>query len=109
MIEMTTTNPPVSVFRLRLGVSLFVVWWLPIYLFATEIDAWLGIPSSSTATRNTVIVIMTVQTIIGLFGLYLVGGELADILKHTKFKKMPGVIWHLLWSGELKDSKPSQT
>ena len=105
---MSTVNHPISIFRLRFGVSFFVFWWLPIYLLAPQIDTWLGIANSSTVSRNTVIVIMVVQTVVGLTGLYLVGGELADILRHTKFKDMPGIVWHLLWSGKLDSSQPDQ-
>jgi hypothetical protein len=86
----------VSIIRLRLGVILFILWWIPIWLFA---------PFAARLSGNTlthaVIVMACAQTIIGLVGLFLVGKQVARLVQHTSYRKLPSLIWNLFWRGRL--------
>ena len=88
----------VSVFRLRLGVLLIGIWWIPIWLLAPVVAHLTGQPVGSVT-----ITIAIVQTIIGLIGALLAGRQAAKIVRHTGFRAVPGKIWHVLWTGTLTE------
>lgn len=102
---MSATDKKVSVLKLRLGVLMFIIWWIPIYLAFPAINSELN---ATTKKQQAIIalVIITIQTIIGILGLMLVGKSLAYTLKKVKSKKIPIVIWRMLWSGKT-DIDPS--
>ena len=89
----------VSVPRLRIGVILFVIWWLPLYLLVPTISALAS--GSGYSTRNIFIAVIVAQSVIGLLGLALVGKQAAVVLKKVKPKQMPKVMWHVFWSGQV--------
>ncbi len=104
----------ISVSRLRIGVLLFIVWWIPIYLslpiLYNELNA--NTKESQAAIAFTV---LTIQGIVGFIGLLLVGKELAFTLKQVKYKKLPATIGRMLWNGDtsiktenLKPKKPKK-
>ena len=87
----------VSVFRLRLGVVLIGIWWIPLWLLAPLVAHFV------TASVGTVtIVIAIVQTILGLIGVLLAGRQAAKIVRHTGYRAIPGKIWRVLWTGRLE-------
>lgn len=90
------SDPKISISptRLRVGVLLIFIWWLPIWLVAPQIANLLGVDSN-----NARIFIMIIQTIIGFFGLLIVGKQVASIMKGTPFKKMIPTVWKVLRSG----------
>lgn len=87
---------PISPTRLRLGVLLIFIWWLPIWLIAPQIADLFGADSN-----NARIVIIVVQTIIGFLGLLVAGQQIASIMKGTPFKKMIPMVWKVLRSGSI--------
>jgi hypothetical protein len=93
----------VSIFRLRLGVVLIGIWWIPIWLLAPVVAHIVGQPIASVT-----LAIAIVQTVIGLFGALIAGRQAAKIVRHAKFRAVPGRIWHVLWTGELPEPKPDE-
>ncbi len=87
----------VSVFRLRLGVLLIGIWWIPIWLLAPLVAHF-----ASWSIAQVTLVIAIVQTVIGLVGLLLAGGQAKKIVRHTRFRAVPGKIWRALWTGRLE-------
>jgi hypothetical protein len=94
---MSTTLSKAAVLRLRIGILLFVLFWLPAYLLAPAIAAVLG--DESAIVRITV-AIMAIQTVLGLLGFWMAGTQVIKLLKHTPRKKLPKTVWHLFWSGQ---------
>jgi hypothetical protein len=92
----------VSVFRLRLGIFLFVLWWFPAYLMAPTISIALGDGTNPQTVLRIMIGIMIIQTAIGLLGVLLVGKTIVVILRHTKRKQVPKTVWHLFWTGSVE-------
>jgi hypothetical protein len=87
----------VSVFRLRLGLVLIGIWWIPIWLLAPLVAHLVDGPVGSVT-----IAIAIAQTIIGVIGALLAGRQAAKIVRHTGFRAVPGKIWHILWKGRLE-------
>jgi hypothetical protein len=92
----------VSVFRLRLGFVLIGIWWIPIWLIAPLVARLVDRPIGSTT-----VAIAIAQTIIGLIGALLAGRQAAKIVRHTKFRAVPGKIWRVLWTGRLTKPEPT--
>lgn len=106
-------KPKISLFRLRLGVFLIFIWWIPIYLAIPALVASLNLNSSNAQTIITISVIV-IQTILGIIGFVVVGKSVASSIKEVKFKYVPNVFWHMIWNGDiniptehLKPKKPS--
>jgi hypothetical protein len=93
----------VSVFRLRLGVALIGIWWIPIWLLAPLVAELAGQPVGSVT-----VTIAIVQTVIGLIGALLAGRQTAKIVRHAGFRAVPGRIWHVLWTGKLVEAVPAE-
>jgi hypothetical protein len=94
----------VSIFRLRLGVVLIGIWWIPIWLLAPVVAHIVGQPVGSVT-----LTIAIVQTIIGLFGVLIAGRQAAKLVRHTGFRAVPRRIWRVLWTGELPEPQPDET
>lgn len=86
----------ISATRLRVGVLLILLWWLPFWMFAPAIADAFGFNSN-----NARLVIMVIQTIIGIIGMWIVGKQIATIMKQTSFKQMLPKIWHILRTGKI--------
>jgi hypothetical protein len=93
----------VSVFRLRLGVVLIAIWWIPIWLLGPLVAHLFSQPVGSIT-----ITVAIVQTIIGLVGVLIAGRQAAKIVRHTHFRAVPGKIWRVLRTGEM-EPEPAET
>ncbi|MFZ0342418.1 MAG: hypothetical protein WAL31_08795 [Gaiellaceae bacterium] len=93
----------VSVFRLRLGLVLIGIWWIPIWLLAPLVAHLVDGPVGSVT-----IAIAIAQTVIGLIGVLIAGRQAAKIVRHTGFRAVPGKIWHVLWKGRLIEPEPGE-
>lgn len=91
-----TLHPAAS---LRIGFICILLWWAPFWMLAPLINDALGLNSGTAIT----VIIMAVQTIIGVFGFILVGKPTARIIKKASFKKTPGIIWYAIIHGKIKD------
>ena len=86
-----------SVIRLRIGVLLILIWWLPLWIIGPQLAHLLGFDPNHTR-----IIIMGIQTVIGFIGAFIVGKQVAAIVKKTPLKKRPGVIWKALRYGSIE-------
>ncbi|HEY2777696.1 MAG TPA: hypothetical protein VGI77_07300 [Gaiellaceae bacterium] len=92
----------ISVVRLRLGVALIGIWWIPIWLLGPVVAGLTG-----QSVGSVTITVAIVQTVIGLFGALLAGRQAAKIVRHTGFRAVPRKIWHVLWTGKMPDAEPA--
>jgi len=93
----------VSVFRLRLGLVLIGIWWIPIWLLAPVVSHVVDQPVGSVT-----ITIAIVQTIVGVIGALIAGRQAAKIVRHTGFRAVPGKIWRVVWTGKLVEPEPGE-
>lgn len=83
-------------FRLRLGVSLVVLSWLP---FA-QVYIWLVGPSDEAANRAR-IVIWTIQVVVGLIGLFFAGAAAKSVVDGVGWRRLPGTLWSMFRTGSV--------
>jgi len=89
----------ISVKRLRLGVVLLFLWWLPFWIVTPIIADVLGVAHSSH--HNLMIKVIAIQTVIGIIGAGIAGKEVVEIIKHTPFKKVPKTVYIALRQGKI--------
>jgi hypothetical protein len=77
--------------RIRIGVTLVVVSWLPI----AQLAVWITAASGHTADTIRA-VIWGVQIAIGFAGVALAGTETIKVAKSVGWRRSPGVIWRLI-------------
>lgn len=90
----------VSVLRVRIGIVLFLLWWLPFYLLSPAIAEWLGMGDDADARRQITIWIVCIQTLLGVAGAYLAGRELFATLGKVRRRRLLPVAWQIVWSGK---------
>ena len=93
----------VSVFRLRLGIVLIGIFWIPIWLLAPLVAHFVDQP-----VGEVTLTIAIVQTVIGLLGVLVAGRQAAKIVRHTPWRAVPGKIWHVVWTGKLPEQEPAE-
>ena len=77
--------------KIRIGVTLVVVSWLPI----AQLAVWITAASGDAADRIRA-VIWGVQIAIGFAGVALAGTETIKIAKSVGWRRSPGVVWRLI-------------
>jgi hypothetical protein len=82
--------------RIRLGVGLVVLSWLPIAQVVIALDSLSG--SQAEKMRLT---IWGVQIVIGILGVAVAGRPTVDVVKRVGWRSAPRVLWGLLWRGEV--------
>jgi hypothetical protein len=91
-----TGKPTASPTRLRVGVVLVLLWWIPV---------WLGAPIIARITgfdaRDVLIAMVVVQTVIGLAGVLVVGPQVARIMSGVPARRMLPTVWSVLRRGAL--------
>ncbi len=92
----------VSVFRLRLGVVLIGIFWIPIWLLAPVVARLLGESVSSVT-----ITIALIQTALGVLGVLLAGRPTLNLVRRTSWRAVPKKIWHVVWTGKLDEPEPA--
>jgi hypothetical protein len=80
--------------RIRLGLGLFILSWLPIAQF---VIAAAGLDGGAAQVLRAII--WGIQAIIGLIGLFIVGRPVAAVVRHSGWRHTPRVVWRLLRSG----------
>ena len=86
----------ISVRRVRIGIILIALFWLPIWLLAPFWAKEAGI----TIAQATLIV-GTVQIILGIVGAIVLGRQSITIVRQTSRRQLPKVAWHIFWSGKV--------
>lgn len=90
-------NQQVSPARLRVGVFLIFLWWIPFWAAAPAIANYIGTEDTGRIT----FIIMAIQTVIGAIGIFIAGKQVSSIIKKLPFKKVPGTIWYILIHGKM--------
>jgi hypothetical protein len=88
--------------RLRIGIILFIISWLPIaqgILIIAHNHQKLTSDHASEVLRITV---WTIQFFIGLVGVWLAGKVAFASAKKDGWRKTPKNLWRLFWSGSDK-------
>jgi hypothetical protein len=93
----TVESPPVSPsgLRIRIGVSLVVMSWIPIAQIVIAVASLSG-----AGAQEVRLAIWSVQVVIGLVGVAVAGKPTIDIVKRVGWRRAPRVLWSLLWRGE---------
>ena len=85
--------------RIRVGLGMFVFSWLPIAQFVIEAQHLQG--GQATTMRAS---IWGVQWVIGVVGLVIAGRTVADIVKHSGWRRTPRLLWHMLRTGRAAEA-----
>lgn len=86
--------------RLRIGVLLIVISWLPfaqLFLWVAHNNGKLQTEQASTQFRLSV---WAIQILIGFVGVWLVGKLAVQTARQNGIKKVPGELWRLFKTGE---------
>jgi uncharacterized membrane protein YeaQ/YmgE (transglycosylase-associated protein family) len=95
----TEPDRPISATRLRIGVVLLVIWFIPFWALAPWIAGTLG--GSADAGVKLGFVMSIGQTVIGLVGAFIAGRDATALVKGTPFKTVPKEAWHIIWTGNM--------
>jgi uncharacterized oligopeptide transporter (OPT) family protein len=96
--ESTTVSPA----RLRLGVSLIIVWWIPFWALSPYIADSLSSTANPPSVAAITTVIVIVQTIIGLLGFLVAGKEVKSIVNGVPKKQALASVWFILVHGTVR-------
>ncbi|MFA6001620.1 MAG: hypothetical protein WC828_05840 [Thermoleophilia bacterium] len=88
-----------SSLRLRIGVVMILLWLLPFWWLSPFIASIISPDNEDSSTFVVTVIIMTVQTIIGLAGVYLAGKETAQIIKKAPKKRILKTVWQIFLHG----------
>lgn len=87
--------------RLRLGVALIVLWFLPFWLLAAPIANTIS-PGDAQLIAQLTTAIVIAQTLIGIIGFYIAGGQVKMILKNSKKREAFRTIRRILITGKVE-------
>jgi len=88
--------------RLRLGLGLFVMSWLPI----AQLWIWLGDLEGDRASELRA-VIWSIQVVIGIVGLIFAGAAAKGVVKSVGRRGLPKALWVMLRTGRVPDAVPA--
>jgi nitrate reductase gamma subunit len=91
-----------SPLRLRVGVLLILLWFLPFWALAEPIAHSLSGLSNPPSVVAVTTAIVVVQTIIGLLGFFVAGTEVKSIIKGSTKRHALGAIWSILLHGDIR-------
>jgi len=97
----TTPAPPVSVARLRIGLVVWVVSYLPVSI---PLAAWLySIGMLPTVKSQTIFIAVTwgIEILIGWIGLFIGGKQILVMARSTKTRHLPKLVWRAIWTGRI--------
>lgn len=85
--------------RLRVGIMLVLVSWLPLAQLGIYIAHRHNLLTSSDASKEFRATVWLVQVVIGLIGVGLSGRVALDQAKKEGWKRTPALLWQLFWQG----------
>ena len=91
-----------SPLRLRVGVSLILLWLLPFWALAPRITHSMGGLSNPPSVAVVTTAIVAVQTILGLLGFWVAGTEVKSIIKGSTMKHALAAIWSIFIHGHVQ-------
>jgi hypothetical protein len=86
--------------RLRLGIALFVISWLPIAQVVLVVAHEHQKLTSGHASSVFRLGVWTVQFFIGLVGIWLAGKIVIQEAKREGLRQTPQRLWQLFWHGQ---------
>jgi hypothetical protein len=89
------------------GVALIILWLLPFWALSPDIAHSLSGLSNPPSVAAVTTVIVVVQTIIGLLGLWVAGTEVKSIIKGSTTKRALSALWSMFIHGRSQDTRPS--
>ena len=90
-------TPPISATRLRVGVFLILLWWIPVWLAAPVIGEAFGLDVVDVAVALAV-----VQTVVGALGTLVAGKQITRILRGVPRKQMLPTVWRVFRHGSIE-------
>jgi hypothetical protein len=85
--------------RLRVGVLLIVVSWLPIAQAVISMSQHYGDLTNESSSGEVRLIIWGIQFAIGFVGLWLAGKVAWESAKSDGWRRVPGNVWRLFWTG----------
>jgi hypothetical protein len=92
----------VSPLRLRIGVALILLWFLPFWALSPYIADSLSSLSNPPSVAEVTTFIVVVQTVLGILGFLVAGKEVKSIVKGTTKKLAFGNIWYMMIHGKVR-------
>jgi hypothetical protein len=86
--------------RLRLGIILFIISWLPIAPLLVAVVHDNELLTNQHASSEVRLVTWAVQIVIGFIGLWLVGKLALAEVRQAGLKHAPRRMWHLFLHGK---------
>jgi hypothetical protein len=86
--------------RLRLGILLFVISWLPLAQLFLNIAHGHNLLLSEKSSQAFRLAVWTLQFIIGLAGVWLAGKIVIHQARRDGWRKAPAHLWRLFWRGD---------
>ena len=86
----------ISVRRVRIGIILIALFWLPLWLLA---PIWAN--KTGITVGQATLIVGTAQVILGIIGFFVLGKQALVIVRRTSRRQLPKVIWHIFWSGKV--------
>ena len=100
----TTKDPEsadLSPLRLRVGVSLILLWLIPFWTLGPRIAHSLAGLSNPPSVAAVTTAIVAAQTIFGLLGFWVAGTEVKSIIKGSTMKHALGATWSIFIHGKV--------
>lgn len=96
MDQATHTTRAISAARLRVGVVLVALWWLPVWLLAPVITQLWDLDSTTV-----LIGVIVVQTVVGLVGVLVAGRQVYRIMQGVSRRQLLPTVWQVLRHGAI--------
>ncbi|TAH33937.1 hypothetical protein EYC58_00055 [Candidatus Saccharibacteria bacterium] len=88
-----------ELFRLRMGIVLFVLSWFPFAQIGIAIAHNNGKLTSGHSAQTFRLVIWGIQTLVGFVALWLAGSVAIQTAKRDGWRAAPKKLWHLFRTG----------
>jgi hypothetical protein len=87
--------------RLRIGVGLFILSWLPV----AQLVVWIGGLDGDRAGEVRA-AIWAIQALIGVVGLILAGAAAKGVVKGVGWRRLPKALWAMVRTGHVPSAVP---
>jgi hypothetical protein len=94
-------NVEISASRIRIGLAIWVISYLPFPLIVVGILHAMGQLSNPKNTSQLVLVMYVIQFIIGFIGLIIAGRDTITLFKKVGYRRLPGCVWRAIRYGQI--------
>jgi len=99
MSKQAPAGEPVSPRRLRIGIAIWLLSWIPFPLVALAILHNHGYLQSEKSSTMFVTVTLGIQYIIGFIGILIAGKEAIQLVQKDGTRKLPRNLWRVVIHG----------